>query len=173
MDDCHSTAQSPFQDITCFSQASEDVVRVLKIVCVVCSLFLKYRMCVKSLGLGNTLPKCVFPKRVHQHWHPRLIKRKHLGSSKGFSSTCVFLCFQGYDEHIQILNKVTVTRKFSSAVLSLASGFFQLIFELLLNYMQRWSLFLFYIYMCVLILKCRLLFLQTDISLTETTLLFF
>ena len=45
MSDCHSVAQSPFQDITSLSQASEDLVRVLKLVCVVSSLF-SYTECV-------------------------------------------------------------------------------------------------------------------------------
>lgn len=45
MCDSHSIAQSPFQDITCLSRASEDLVRVLKLVCVVSSLF-SYTECV-------------------------------------------------------------------------------------------------------------------------------
>ena len=42
---CHSIAQRPFQVITCLSQASEDLVRVLKLVCVLSSLF-SYIECV-------------------------------------------------------------------------------------------------------------------------------
>lgn len=108
--------------------------------------FLLYRIYVWPLGLGHTFSKCIFPKRVHQNWHPRLIKLKHLGSSKGFNSTCGFLCFQGYYECIQTLLKKVTHKKISSVVLSLASGFFQLIFKLLLNYMQRLCLFLFYLH---------------------------
>lgn len=109
--------------------------------------FLVYRMCLQSLVLGHTFPKCVFTKRVHQNWHSRLIKLKYLESSRGFNSTCGFLCFQGYCEHVQILfNKVTLTKKISSVVLSLTSGFVPVILKLLLNYMQRWCLFLFNFY---------------------------
>lgn len=74
--------------------------------------FLVYRMCLQSLVLGHTFPKCVFTKRVHQNWHSRLIKLKYLESSRGFNSTCGFLCFQGYCQHVQILfSKVTLTKK--------------------------------------------------------------
>lgn len=91
--------------------------------------FLIHRMCVQSLVLGHTVLQCIFPKRVHQYWQPRLNKLKHLVFSKGFNDIHVFLCFQRYYEYLQIfLNKVTLITRFSSVVLSLTSHFFKLIF---------------------------------------------
>lgn len=67
---CHSVARTLFEDMTCLSQASEDFVRALELVCQ--QSFLVHRMCVQSLGLEHIFPKCIFPQSVHQNWHPRL-----------------------------------------------------------------------------------------------------
>lgn len=145
MYDCHSVAQGLFEDIICLSQASEDLVRKLELVCQ--QSFLVHRICMQSLGLGHIFPKCIFPQSVHQNWHPRLIKLKHLGFLKGFNSTCGFLWFKGYYGHIQILlNEVTPIKKISSVVLPLVP-FFQFIFKLLYIIRNNDSYF-YFICMC-------------------------